>query len=188
MTPHDPHDPFKRVRGTKSWVVERMIQPASRRRLEMGTPPLIPPSVRRLLTSALPLALIAVCILLALWAGSTFMVSPDPGVTATEFTATPGSQPINADTTPGTRAPSPTVGARAGATPTASPSPTRTHTPIPPPTPSPASVKYTVKPGDTLLGIALKYGVTVDAIKQANGLASDTIRAGDELIIPPKSQ
>ncbi len=43
---------------------------------------------------------------------------------------------------------------------------------------------YTVKPGDTLFGISLKFGVTVSAIMQANGLTSTLIFAGQTLKIP----
>jgi murein DD-endopeptidase MepM/ murein hydrolase activator NlpD len=43
---------------------------------------------------------------------------------------------------------------------------------------------YTVSSGDTLSGIASRHGVTVDALKQANGLASSTIRIGQTLVIP----
>ncbi len=82
---------------------------------------------------------------------------------------------------------------------TATPTPTRTPravTPIvtvipvtlPPPTPTPGPtpviVKYKVKSGDSLIEIAAKYKVSVQAIKNANNLKDDTIRAGDELIIP----
>ncbi|OWM78726.1 uncharacterized protein LOC116195606 [Punica granatum] len=38
--------------------------------------------------------------------------------------------------------------------------------------------------GDTLWGLSQKYGVPVDAIKEANGLTGDTIYAGRKLIIP----
>ncbi|KAK9284874.1 hypothetical protein L1049_024054 [Liquidambar formosana] len=38
--------------------------------------------------------------------------------------------------------------------------------------------------GDTLWGLSRKYGVTIDAIKEANGLTGDTIYAGKKLIIP----
>lgn len=59
-------------------------------------------------------------------------------------------------------------------------------TPIPSPTlgPTPVTVKYRVKPGDTLLEIAVRYKTTVQAIKSANNLKDDIIRVGDELIIP----
>ncbi len=45
---------------------------------------------------------------------------------------------------------------------------------------------HTIKSGENLGRIAQKYGVTVDAIKKANGLKSDAIRAGAELKIPAK--
>lgn len=43
---------------------------------------------------------------------------------------------------------------------------------------------YTVKPGDTLGGIARRYGISVAGLKKANGLTSDLIRAGQKLRIP----
>lgn len=51
------------------------------------------------------------------------------------------------------------------------------------PTP-PANQVYQVQTGDTLYGIALKYKVTVAAIKQLNGLKSDNLKAGQKLQIP----
>jgi LysM repeat protein len=45
-------------------------------------------------------------------------------------------------------------------------------------------VIHEVKAGDTLSEIAVQYGVTVDALKAANDLDSDTIRVGQELVIP----
>ena len=44
--------------------------------------------------------------------------------------------------------------------------------------------RYLVKRGDTLLGIAKAHHTTVDAIKTANGLATDRIIAGKELKLP----
>ncbi|XP_010925602.1 uncharacterized protein [Elaeis guineensis] len=38
--------------------------------------------------------------------------------------------------------------------------------------------------GDTLWGLSRKYGVSIEAIKEANGIAGDTIYAGKKLIIP----
>ncbi|XP_021910864.1 uncharacterized protein LOC110824635 [Carica papaya] len=38
--------------------------------------------------------------------------------------------------------------------------------------------------GDTLWGLSRKYEVSIDAIKEANGLTGDTIYAGKKLIIP----
>lgn len=45
---------------------------------------------------------------------------------------------------------------------------------------------YTVKKGDTLSGIAGKHGVTVAALKSANGLKNDNLRVGQKLKIPAK--
>ena len=49
---------------------------------------------------------------------------------------------------------------------------------------APAGTRYTVRSNDTLYSIAMRFGVTVDAIKQANGLTSDLIQIGQQLIIP----
>lgn len=38
--------------------------------------------------------------------------------------------------------------------------------------------------GDTLWGLSTKYGVSVNAIKEVNGLTGDTIYAGKKIIIP----
>lgn len=59
-------------------------------------------------------------------------------------------------------------------------------TPIPSPTtgPTPVTLKYRVKAGDSLIEIAARYKTTVQAIKAANNLKDDTIRVGEELIIP----
>ncbi|MGE5554578.1 MAG: LysM peptidoglycan-binding domain-containing protein [Betaproteobacteria bacterium] len=43
---------------------------------------------------------------------------------------------------------------------------------------------YTVQPGDTLFLIAQRYGTTVDALRQANGIWTDTLYAGQALTIP----
>ncbi len=53
------------------------------------------------------------------------------------------------------------------------------------PSPSAAGATYTVGPGDTLWDIALRFGVTVEALAQANGLSNlDQLEVGQELIIP----
>ena len=50
---------------------------------------------------------------------------------------------------------------------------------------APAKVTYTVKSGDTLSGIASKYGTTVNAIASANGISNpNLIYAGQVLTIP----
>jgi LysM repeat protein len=45
-------------------------------------------------------------------------------------------------------------------------------------------VTHTVARGDTLWAISKSYDVTIEDIKSANGLTSDTIDVGQELIIP----
>lgn len=62
-------------------------------------------------------------------------------------------------------------------TPTFTPIPTWTPTPIPP-------IQHQVQAGETLLDIAMRYGVSVDAIRQLNNLSGDLIVAGQVLLVP----
>jgi membrane-bound lytic murein transglycosylase D len=44
---------------------------------------------------------------------------------------------------------------------------------------------HTVKRGETLTGLARRYGVSVEALRQANGMSGrETLRAGAALRIP----
>ena len=43
---------------------------------------------------------------------------------------------------------------------------------------------YTIVPGDTLSGIARRFGVSVDSLREANALSGDRIGAGETLMIP----
>lgn len=45
-------------------------------------------------------------------------------------------------------------------------------------------VEYTVRAGDTLWELSLRYGTTVEAIRQANGLTSNVLQIGQVLRIP----
>lgn len=86
----------------------------------------------------------------------------------------------------------------AGVTPTATqtPRPTATRratfTPVPAtpsdtptPTVTPTPIIYVIKKGDTLIPIARKFGVTVAAIQEANGITDPRrLRIGQEIIIP----
>ncbi|MFZ2572685.1 MAG: LysM domain-containing protein, partial [Trichococcus flocculiformis] len=59
-----------------------------------------------------------------------------------------------------------------------------TGTPTTPTTPT-TGTSYTVKAGDTLYAIALRYGVTITQLVNANGIANpNLIRVGQVLIIP----
>ena len=60
---------------------------------------------------------------------------------------------------------------------------------IPSPGPGTGSFQYTLQPGDTLWLLSRKYGTTVDAIKQLNGLTGDMLYVGQVLKIPaPQSE
>jgi len=48
--------------------------------------------------------------------------------------------------------------------------------------------RYTVKAGDTLHGISKSFGVAVEALKKANGLEGDGIKARQVLIIPVQGE
>ncbi|MBB5353379.1 LysM repeat protein [Haloferula luteola] len=83
-------------------------------------------------------------------------------------------------------------------TPTAKPEPVRTvsttSTPAPKPKPKPvvkpkpkpkpAFATHSVRKGDTLYGLAKRYGTTVGKIQQANGIKGSNIRIGQSLKIP----
>ncbi len=45
-----------------------------------------------------------------------------------------------------------------------------------------------VQPGETLYSIGRRYGVSTAAIKDANGLSSDTVRPGQRLVMPSGTQ
>ena len=66
--------------------------------------------------------------------------------------------------------------------------PARTAAPSRTPTPTPtfpeADVTYTVQEGDTLYDIARTFETTVAAIKELNGLTSNTLHVGQVLLIP----
>jgi uncharacterized membrane protein/LysM repeat protein len=78
---------------------------------------------------------------------------------------------------------SPAIGASATATPTEA----ATQTPTQAPTATAASVVvHVVQPGETLSSIARQYGVTYQAIMEANGMEDPSLlEVGQELIIPP---
>ena len=47
-------------------------------------------------------------------------------------------------------------------------------------------LRYTIVRGDTLSEIAMRYGISAERIRRANGLRSDRIRAGQVILIPVK--
>ncbi len=65
--------------------------------------------------------------------------------------------------------------------------PAPTPAPAPPPSrPALSGTTHTVVKGDTLWGISRKYGVSVEAIKQANGITRDIVVLGSTLQIPAR--
>ncbi|MBP8106725.1 MAG: LysM peptidoglycan-binding domain-containing protein [Caldilineaceae bacterium] len=100
----------------------------------------------------------------------------------------------------------PTAESPAAATPVPPPAPVSqdgaTPTPTPTPTRQPAAtatsapvqgcigyaqngeMRYTVRSGDTLSGLASRYGTSASAIKIRNCLGSDTVMVGQLLIVP----
>ncbi len=61
------------------------------------------------------------------------------------------------------------------------------YTPTTPATPTPPALNgnvHSIQKGDSLWGISRKYGTTVDALKEANGMTNDTIIEGRTLVIP----
>lgn len=48
-------------------------------------------------------------------------------------------------------------------------------------------ISYTIQSGDTLSGVASKFGVSVDSVKWANSIRRDALTVGQELKIPPVS-
>ena len=75
---------------------------------------------------------------------------------------------------------------------TPTPTATATSTPVPAtpeptdtPTPEPTPIIHTLQAGDTLIGLARKYGVTVQAIQEANGITDPRgLLVGQQIIIP----
>jgi LysM repeat protein len=74
--------------------------------------------------------------------------------------------------------------------------PLATSTPVPwtpaptaPPTPTPTPIIYIVQMGDNLLGIARQYGVTVEALQEANAITDPRLlQIGQELVIPREEE
>lgn len=179
MDPQAPRQSPEQARSNKPWkpwVLDRMLESPTRRGFEPSTPPIRP----WLLGIPVLCVLLGACVLL-LWRG---LGGQSEGAASLDGTPSPTVQLLVPATgtglaTPALMTPSP-MPVRTSPTPSPFPSLTATRTALPTATP----FRYKVKAGDTLLGIALKYGVSVDSLREANGLSGDVIRVGDELIIP----
>lgn len=109
---------------------------------------------------------------------STFTPTTTPTPTATLPSGpTPTTAPPTSTPTPTTASPT--------ATPGPAPSPTSTPVPLPTATPQPGGFFYTVRLGDNLFRLALRFGTTIQAIAQANGIVNPRrIYVGQVLWIP----
>ena len=90
--------------------------------------------------------------------------------------------PVTGTTTPTTWA-----AARNPLAPAATPPPAPTAQPVVAARSLPATMRYTVRTGDSLSEIAAKWGSTVAAIKSASQLRSDVIRVGQVITVPVRS-
>jgi nucleoid-associated protein YgaU len=132
--------------------------------------------VRTLVISVVVVALTAV---LGFAAGMMLpALVPGPGIAGA-----PTAEPTVAPTVEPTAAPTlePTVA------PTVEPTGAATATPVATPSPSPKVTIHVVKANENLTTIAAKYGVTVKAIQDLNGIKNpNKIYPGQKLKIPPK--
>jgi sortase A len=104
-------------------------------------------------------------------------VTMEPTPTPVPPTATPTLSPTSEPTSLPTPTTSPTATPLRG-TPTANPAPASAEQAV-----------YVVQSGDSLWKIAESYGITVDALVEANGISrDDVIRPGQELVIPVPGQ
>ncbi|MCT8997127.1 peptidoglycan DD-metalloendopeptidase family protein [Chelativorans intermedius] len=135
--------------------------------------------------------------------------APLPPPSGPGYAAAPASQPVRQDVSsqplpPPAQAPQPVQAAalpdtRGGTSPAPQPvEPPQAQVAVLPQAPKPAQrtdsrtdnaapspgSTYTVVSGDTLYGISRKTGVSVERIKQANGLSDGMIRVGQTLTIP----
>lgn len=88
------------------------------------------------------------------------------------------------------RCPNEVISSRGGAPRTvASPVPAGETTPFLAPTPAPVGepTRHIVQPGETLFGLAQRYGLSLAELQRANGLTDDILRAGQTLLIPAPS-
>lgn len=125
----------------------------------------MPHRTDRRLARSTRLTLVAVGIAALLAVGCT---KPDP---APGSTSASGNVPT---ATPFARVPDPVIVATAR--------PNGTGTPG-----AGESSRYTVQTGDVLSALAERFGVTAAAIRQANNMTSDELRAGDTITIPGRT-
>jgi LysM repeat protein len=136
--------------------------------------PTLTPTVRKTTIAVQSTPTLAFGDLIGAEATPTMVAAPEATVLPTAQAVTaPGPTPVATPTlVPTQLTPQPILPA----------APAPTAVPLPP-APTLGTV-YVVRWGDTLLSIATQFGVTVEAIKVANGLSGDIIVVGQNLVIP----
>ncbi|GAB4273215.1 MAG: hypothetical protein Kow0080_20580 [Candidatus Promineifilaceae bacterium] len=136
----------------------------------------------------LPLALVlAACVRPVDRPEDTTTVQPAPVILPT---ATPETAVEPPTATPPAEEPTPAPETPAGETtegepPAAEEQPESEPAPAPPPESPTSDIIHTVQTGDTLYAISQKYGVSIQAIVNANGLANpNDLEIGQQLVIP----
>ncbi len=122
---------------------------------------------------------------------ATTLVGAAQATVSAELTPGAGTTVVVADATPTTTVgvsptPIPTFTPTTEAGETVTPTVEASPTPVVETTPEPstgAEFDYVVKTGDTLWGLALRFGTTVQAIKTRNGLVSDIIYKDQKLVL-----
>lgn len=153
------------VKRTPPWLMDRIVH-------RVGPPPKKERGCRLPVVFLLgTLLLLFVCGVILIWTGHGLDTSPGKpeGNDGAESPVAPSAN-ISPTVVPLVPVP-------------ASPTPLAVST-LAHPGASPTPLKYRVEPGDTLGGIAIKHGVSVEAIMSANGLKTNLIHVGDELVIP----
>ena len=118
--------------------------------------------------------------------GARFGVSPNEILRVNNLTNASGLQIGQVLVIPVTATPAPTATPTATPTPQSTPAPTATPTSTA--TPSPGSQVYVVQSGDTALGIAFQFDITMAQLAAANNTTEAglrTLQIGQRLIIPP---
>jgi LysM repeat protein len=137
----------------------------------------LPTGKERFIAALLGLILIVSCVVAGVALVLYSVIAATTRTTDVRLIVTPGS----------TLAPRSTQSHSIGAT-AVIPSPMPTATPFSV-TPGQCSATYAVRPGDTVLGIAMLCHVTVDDIIRANNLGTSTsLKIGQELAIPAGGQ
>jgi LysM repeat protein len=107
---------------------------------------------------------------------------PSPEIVVVTATFSASNTPVSLPSASNTASPAST--GTSTLTPTNTLLPTETPTPSPSATFTPTQIVYTVQAGDTLSDIALRFGVTVEAIQALNNLDTQLIIQGQTLLIP----